>query len=69
MGKTLFWVVAFLGGLLVTRVLAQLAAKKMYNDSLRKPAQDFAAKHMHLSVRVLSVNTQAECGNLIRMAG
>jgi|688.fasta_scaffold10731_9 uncharacterized protein len=38
MGKTLFWVVAFLGGLLVTRVLAQLAAKKMHNDSLPKQA-------------------------------
>ena len=36
MGKALFWVVAFLGGLLATRVLAQVAAKKMYNDSLPK---------------------------------
>ena len=38
MGKALFWVVAFLGGLLATRVLAQVAAKKMYNDSLPKQA-------------------------------
>ena len=38
MGKALFWIVAFLGGLLATRVLAQLAAKKMYNDSLPKQA-------------------------------
>jgi uncharacterized protein len=36
MGKALFWIVAFLGGLLATRVLAQVAAKKMYNDSLPK---------------------------------
>ena len=38
MGKALFWIVAFLGGLLATRVLAQLAAKKMHNDSLPKQA-------------------------------
>ena len=38
MGKALLWIVAFLGGLLATRVLAQLAAKKMHNDSLPKQA-------------------------------
>lgn len=56
MGKALFWVVAFLGGLLATRVLAQVAAKKMYNDSLPKQAGTQRAVEAEAMVRC------AHCG-------
>ena len=56
MGKTLFWIVAFLGGLLATRVLAQLAAKKMYNDSLPKQANTPRVSETEAMVRC------AHCG-------
>ena len=56
MGKALFWIVAFLGGLLATRVLAQLAAKKMHNDSLPKQANTPRVSETEAMVRC------AHCG-------